>query len=73
MKQTALATLLAGALLCAGCSDSTEVTVAATPKPEPTLTAEQIKAKREALNKKRVANGLPPNELTTAPSATPTP
>ena len=41
MKKTAFTTLLAGALLSVGCSDSTEKTAAATPTPVPELTFEQ--------------------------------
>jgi hypothetical protein len=40
----------------------------ATPAPEPTLTAEQAAAEKEAIKNKRLANGLPENEET--PTAT---
>ena len=53
MKKTALTILFAGALFCAGCSDSTKTTAGASPTPVPELTAEQMAAIKnsEAANK----------------------
>ena len=75
MKKTAFTILLAGALLCAGCSDSTETTVAATatPVPAPTLTEEQKAAEKKELNEKLAINGLPPVDATVTPTPSSTP
>ena len=71
MKKTALTILLAGALLCAGCSDSTETTavVTATPAPEATISA----AEKAELNEKLAINNLPPVDATATPTPSATP
>jgi PBP1b-binding outer membrane lipoprotein LpoB len=71
MKKTALTILLAGALLCAGCSDSTETTavVSPTPAPEATLSA----VDKAELDQKLAINNLPPVDATVTPTPSATP